>query len=87
MTKQESQEYIRRLRPREVEVLQCLASGWSHQETAEELGTRVQTIRNYCATIRRTLSVKQHLAAWLREHPEMKSALVEDAPAAARRTS
>lgn len=32
---------------RQAEVVECIANGMSHQQTADKLGTSVQTIRNH----------------------------------------
>ena len=58
------------LSPREKEVLSRMALGRDNERIAEDLGVRVQTVRNYITTIYSKLDVHSRTEAviWAREH-------------------
>ena len=55
---------------RERQVLECLARGWDNGRIGEEMGLKMQTVRNYISTIYEKLDVHSRAEAliWAREH-------------------
>ena len=51
------------LRPRELQVLQCLTNGLTRAETSEKLGIAPSTVKNTMNSIVRSLQVRDMLAA------------------------
>ncbi len=60
---------LEQLRPREVEVLSCLARGLTNEQISQRLGLATQTIRNYISNIYDKLGVHSRAEAviWARE--------------------
>lgn len=56
--------------PRQREVAELLAAGYSHRETAQELGISQHTVRQHARTIHYRLpgsgSLRVRIVAWLR---------------------
>jgi DNA-binding NarL/FixJ family response regulator len=53
------------LSPREMEILQLIARGYSNKEVAHELGISRQTVKNHMTSILRKLSVNDRTQAAL----------------------
>jgi len=61
------------LSPRQIDIAQCLASGLSNREIADQLSLSVKTIENHLTRLYRQLNVNSRLEAanYIHDHPEI----------------
>jgi len=59
-----------RLTPREIEVLKCIAEGYTNRQTGQELGISVRTVEGHRANVSAKLGLKSRveLVRYAREH-------------------